>query len=335
LINPVGPLSLTEPSSTNNSAILPGLCNPQAPTPRVKAIKVIQRMRGGSQSRLILGDDDNLWIVKFKNNPQHLRILANELIATQVAYVVGLSVPDSGIVDVSQSLIDTHPPLYIDQGRNRRELCVSGLQFGSRFVGGMISRHVDEYLGDEQLLNAQNVEQFAGILAFDKWTGNTDYRQVVYRRNAAERGHSAVFIDQGACFNLGEWAFPDAPLKGVFAQICAYSAVRGWESFEPWLGRIEHFDPQALWEIAEGVPQEWYGGKLCELERLIDKLIGRRSRVRELIIQFKNSDKVPFPNWTSTRLVRHPCYGLPCTSENGGAAINNGTESDDCVVDES
>jgi hypothetical protein len=280
-------------------------------------------MRGGSQSRMMLGDDHNLWIVKFKNNPQHLRILANELIATQVANVIGLSVPMSGIVNVSQLVIDTHPPLYMDHGPKRRELCLSGLQFGSQFAGGMISLHVDEYLADQQLLNADNLEQFAGILAFDKWTCNADYRQVVYRRNGPERGYSAVFIDQGACFNLGEWNFPDAPLKGVFAQNCAYSAVRGWESFEPWLSRIEHFDPQALWEIAEAVPREWYGGEVCELDRLVDQLIGRRGRVRELIIQFKNSGKVPFPNWKRTRLVMLPCDVRPGISKNGGGAATD------------
>ena len=282
-------------------------------------------MRGGSQSRLMLGDDGNLWIVKFKNNPQHLRILANELLATQLADAIGLSVPVSGIVDVSQSIIDTHPPLYINHGPKGRELCHSGLQFGSQFTGGMFSRHVDEYLADEQLLDAHNLEQFLGILAFDKWTCNTDYRQVVYRRNGVERGHSAVFIDQGACFNLGDWNFPDAPLKGIFAQSCAYSAVSGWDSFEPWLSRIEQFDPQTLWEIAEAVPREWYGGEVCELDALVDNLIGRRCRVRELIIQFKNSGKAPFPNWKRTQLTELPMRIPPGRSNIDVAALASRT----------
>jgi hypothetical protein len=79
----------------------------------------------------MLGDDHNLWIAKFKNNPQHLRVLANELIGTRIAEAIGLSVPVSGIIEVSQSIIETNPQLYIDQGPNRRELCSSGLEFGS------------------------------------------------------------------------------------------------------------------------------------------------------------------------------------------------------------
>jgi hypothetical protein len=245
----------------------------------------------------MLGDDHNLWIVKFKNNPQHLRVLANELIATRMAEAIGLPVPVSGIIDVSQSIIEGSPQLYIDYGSKGREPCSSGLQFGSQFAGGMISRQTVEYLAEEQLLNAINLEQFSGILAFDKWTGNDDYRQVVYRRSGADRGYSAVFIDQGSCFNLGEWTFRDAPLKGIFAQNCAYSAVTGWSSFEPWLSRIEQFNPESLREIADAVPQEWYGGDMCALDTLVEKLIRRRGRVRELIDQFRQSSRHPFPNW--------------------------------------
>lgn len=245
----------------------------------------------------MLGDDDNLWVVKFKNNPQHLKVLANELMATQIAEAIGLPVPTSGIIDVSQSLIETTPQLYIDRGPKRRELCSSGLQFGSQFSSGMMSRQVVEYLAEQHLLNARNLEQFAGILAFDKWTGNDDYRQVVYRRNGVERGYSAVFIDQGSCFNSGDWTFRDAPLKGVFAQNGAYSTVTGWDSFEPWLSRIEQFNPESLWEIAEAVPPEWYGGDLCAIDALMEELLRRRYRVRDLIDQFRQSSRVPFPRW--------------------------------------
>jgi hypothetical protein len=269
-------------------------------------------MRGGSQSRLILGDDRNLWIVKFKNNPQHRRVLANELIATQIADLLGLTVPQVGIVDVSHSLIVSNPPQFIDLGALGREFCLSGLQFGSQFAGGMVSSRVDAYLADEQLLQANNLREFAGVLAFDKWTGNCDYRQVVYCCNATERGHRAVFIDQGGCFNAGEWNFQDAPLRGVFSQRCAYTSVTGWESFEPWVSRIEHFDPQTLWNIAREVPREWCAGEAFELDQLVEKLLTRRCRVRELISQFRNSDKHPFPNWKPEKSAGEFSLALPC-----------------------
>ncbi|HEY5213304.1 MAG TPA: HipA family kinase [Acidobacteriaceae bacterium] len=284
-------------SQFGNDAPPFGVRSTQTYVPHVNAVQVISRLRGGAQSRLILCDDRNLWVVKFRNNPQHLRVLANELIATRMAESIGLAVPVSGIVDVSEALIEKSPGLCVDHGPGGREDCSSGLQFGSQFVGGMMPQQVVESLLDEQLLSVRNLEQFAGILAFDKWTGNCDGRQAVYRRKGRERGYSAVFIDQGYCFNMGEWNFPDAPLKGVFARGGVYSAVTGWESFEPWLSRIEQFDPQVLWQIAEAVPPEWYGGDPLKLEILVETLLRRRSRVRELIGQFRRSDRVPFPRW--------------------------------------
>ncbi len=46
-------------------------------------------------------------------------------------------------------------------------------------------------------------------------------------------------IDNGFCFNAGEWNFPDAPLRGIYARHRVYEGVRGMEAFEPWLSRLE------------------------------------------------------------------------------------------------
>ena len=50
----------------------------------VLAVQQIRSMRGGAQSHLMLGADGNAWIVKFQNNPQHLRVLPNELLGTRL-----------------------------------------------------------------------------------------------------------------------------------------------------------------------------------------------------------------------------------------------------------
>jgi hypothetical protein len=254
-------------------------------------------MPGGSQSQLMLGDDRNLWVVKFKNNPQHLKSLVNELIATRMAETIGLSVPKSGIVDVSQVLIEGNPKLFIDHGRGWREKCSSGLQFGSQFVGGLMPGQVIDFLPGHQLHSVRNLEEFAGMLAFDKWTSNTDRRQAVFRRTARETQYGAVFIDQGFCFSGSKWIFQDVPPQGVYAHRSAYSAVTSWSSFEPWLTHIEQFSPDVLWEIAEAVPPEWYWGDTYDLEELVETLLVRRSSVRELISHLRQSNHSPFSNW--------------------------------------
>jgi len=272
----------------------------------VMAVQSVKRMRGGAQSQLMLGADGKLWVVKFQNNPQHRRVLANELIATRIAAAIGLTVPNCDVVEVSEWLVKNSPEMTIEMGRDRRERCQAGLQFGCEFVGGLMPGQVVDYLPDPQMEEVRNLTEFAGILAMDKWTGNCNGRQAVYERRPRERKYRAVFIDQGFCFNAGEWTFPDSPLRGVFARNLVYGRIRGWDMFEPWLERIEKFPVEKMGEIAEAVPPEWYGGDPNAIENLMEMLLKRRSRVRELIGQFRDSNREPFPKWGMMETVVVP-----------------------------
>src|SRR5579862_8179728 len=108
-------------------------------------------MRGGAQSQLMLGADGKLWVVKFQNNPQHIRVLANELIATRLAAAVGLPVPASEVVEVSEWLVKNSPGMQMDPVGGGHELCKAGLQFGSQFVGGLMPGQLMDYLPEQQL----------------------------------------------------------------------------------------------------------------------------------------------------------------------------------------
>lgn len=266
--------------------------------PTVLAVQSISGMRGGAQSKLMLCNDNNLWVVKFQNNPQHPRVLVNELIATRIAESIGLTVPTTAIIDVSNCLIDSSPLLYVDHGAaGGRQPCSSGYQFGSKYVGGLMPRQVVDLLPEDCLRRLRNLQEFVGMLAFDKWTCNRDARQAVYQRSSKERDYKAVFIDQGLCFGTPEWKFVDTPLQGIYTHKAVYEGVKGWSNFEPWLANIVNFDPQLLWRIATSVPTHWYGGKQADIERLVDTLLERRGRVRELISQLRESDARPFPMW--------------------------------------
>ena len=262
----------------------------------VLAVQHIRRMRGGAQGQLMLGANGLAYVVKFQNNPQHMRVLANEYLASKLAAAAGLTVPVVEVIDVTPWLIDNTAELEMDLGRTR-ERCCPGLQFGSRFAGGLMPGQVADYLPEEQLAAVKNLAEFAGVLALDKWTGNANGRQAVFTRKARERRYQAVFIDFGYCFFAGEWKFEDAPLRGVYYRNDVYRPVAGWDAFEPWLTRIETMPAETVWAAANEVPPEWYGGDLSEMEALVEKLLARRSRIRELIELFGNSDRRPFPNW--------------------------------------
>ena len=256
----------------------------------------IRRVQGGAQGQMMLGADGHVYIVKFQNNPQHTRVLANELVASRLAAAAGLSVPNVELIEVSSWLIENTLDLEIDLGRSR-ERCRPGLQFGSRFAGGTMPGQVVDYLAEEQLAEVKNLSEFAGILALDKWTSNANGRQAVFTRRQRERRYKAVFIDFGYCFHAGDWIFEDAPLRGVYYRNEVYKSVTGWESFEPWLTRMETMAEETVWNAANEVPPEWYGGDLGDMEALAEKLLARRGRIRELIEAFRNSDRKPFPKW--------------------------------------
>ena len=263
----------------------------------VLAVQAIRRMRGGAQSQLMLGSDGKLWVVKFQSNPQHVRVLANEMIATRLAAAVGLSVPACDVVQVTEWLVANTAEMVFEADRGTLRRYDAGLQFGSQFIGGLMPGHTVDYLPEQQLGQVRNLAEFAGMLVIDKWTGNCNGRQAVFSLTARERRYRATFIDQGFCFNAGEWTFPDSPLRGVYARNQVYAGVRGWEGFDPWLSRVEEMPPEVIWAAAEGVPPEWYGGDFGMIEQLVEELLRRQGRVRELIASFRDSDRQPFPMW--------------------------------------
>lgn len=262
----------------------------------VTATQHIRRMRGGAQGQLMLGEDGHAYVVKFSNNPQHVRVLANEFIASHLARAVGLTVPVPEIIEVSPWLIDNTPELVVDFGRSRQR-CLHGLHFGSRFVGGLMPGQVVDYMPAEQLDEVRNLAEFAGMLALDKWTGNANGRQAVFQRRQNERRYRAWFIDFGYCFHAGEWKFDDVPLRGVYYRNEVYRNITGWDSFEPWLNRLETLSADVLWAAANETPPHWYGGDQAEMEELVRKLLDRQRRIRGLIDDFRRSDRHPFPNW--------------------------------------
>jgi len=252
-------------------------------------------MRGGAQSHLMRCSDSHYYVVKFQNNPQHRRVLANEMFATRLAEQIGLPVPVTEVVETSEWLIRHTPELSMLLPHGSMA-CQAGLQFGSRYVVEPMQGLVYDYLPEEMLERVRNLETFAGILALDKWTCNANGRQAAFWKRSRERKFTVTFIDQGYCFNAGEWTFPDSPLRGVYGRNDVYRQVTGWESFEPWLTRITEMDAETIWRCAEAIPVEWYG-ETADMECLVEKLVQRRSRVAELILAFKKSTRAPFPNW--------------------------------------
>lgn len=267
------------------------------------AVEHLRRMRGGAQSHLMRCNDDQYYVVKFRNNPQGPRILANEMLASHLAMSLGLPVSEPDVVIVGRWVIDHTPELFMQIGEER-EKCASGFAFASRFPCDPLRTPAFDYLPAGQMSLVDNLDAFAGMLVFDQWTCNCDSRQVVFHQVTSEDPHlgpayQATMIDQGYCFNGNRWNFPDAPRRGLYSNAAAYAAITGPESFEPWLKRVETFGEEFLDEAARAVPVEWYEGSTSELVELMTQLANRRSLVRGLLGDCLRAAPDFFPNWKS------------------------------------
>jgi len=285
------------------------------------ALEQIRRMRGGAQSHLMRCSDGNYYVVKFQNNPQHRRILVNELLGTRLAARLNLPTARVEIIEVNEELIRLTHELAMEMPRSRIP-CQPGLQFGSLYPGDPRRVTLHDFLPDEQIREVTNLHDFAGMLVFDKWTCNTNGRQTVFfseplhspsamvQDKPAEARESspsaearlwrykAIMIDQGFCFNAGEWNYPDAPLRGLYARNRVYQGVTGMESFAPWIDRLERqINERVLAGLLEEIPPAWYEDDYDALTLLVEQLYHRRTRIPELLLAAKNTTRHPFPNW--------------------------------------
>jgi hypothetical protein len=261
-------------------------------------------MRGGAQSHLIQASDDNFYVVKFRNNPQHHRILVNELIAAEILAYLQVAVPATELISISDDFLRENPEVAIQLG-NSRLVPATGWAFASRYPGDPNVTAVYDFVPDSLIAQVQNRSDFLAVLVFDKWTGNADGRQSIFLRAQLKdwfpqmkpapkkMGFIALMIDHGFIFNGPHWNFTESALQGVYARRIIYENVTSLEDFQPWISRVEHFPDEVLDRALRRIPPAWIADEEAELERVLTALLRRRSRIGELIEQ----SHALFPNW--------------------------------------
>jgi hypothetical protein len=272
----------------------------------VDARSFYRKMRGGAQAHLIGASDGHAYVVKFSNNPQHRRILINELVAATLFDHLGLTSPAAAVVNFSAEFLRAHPEVHIQTG-DKRIPPAPGWHFGSRYPGNPETQIVYDFLPDILLGKTANLSEFLGVLVLDKWLSNADSRQAVFWRARVQQrsaqgwqertGFVASMIDHGYVFDGPHWTFVDSPIQGLYFRPLVYAAVRSLDSFEPWLSRVLHFPEQVLDEAVKRIPAAWLAGDRPLLEQLLEKLLRRRCRVPGLIEGCRHARGNPFPNW--------------------------------------
>jgi hypothetical protein len=273
----------------------------------VQATRLIRKMRGGAQAHLLECDDGHFYVVKFRNNPQHRRVLINEWIGSVFLNYLKISTPEAAIVSLSAPFLEANPDIYIQLG-SRHQAVEAGWHFGSRYPGDPGKIMVYDFLPDALLDKVANASEFLGVLAFDKWMSNADARQSIFFRarlrqwppdseSAPRAGFVALMMDHGYVFDGPHWKFPDSPLQGLYFRPSVYQHVRGWADFEPWLDRVVYFPEEIVDAALKQIPPEWVAEDADALQAMLEKLMSRRRRVPDLIGDSRNGRVNPFPQW--------------------------------------
>jgi len=237
--------------------------------------RVVRRMRGGSQSFTVVGDDGQFYVAKFQKNPQGTRTLVNEWIGGNLLRRLGVTTPTLRILRLPEHL--ESDDLFFSIGNHRRQI-TSGLHLGSLYPVNPDLIAIYDWIPDTLLHKLVNGLDFVTAFIFDCWAGHRDKRQALFYRNGQKR-FEATMIDNGLLFGGPDWdlwtvpgifrSFHRALYRGHDLQKLADEAIeviRGWA-----LSDID--------EIVASVPEEWFDRDKGAFWKMAEKLIARSETV--------------------------------------------------------
>ncbi len=240
---------------------------------------VVRKLKGGSQSRLVLCDDGKLYVLKMHPNPQGPCVLANEALGSMLLSSLGFLVPRWRPITINLKSLSCFPDLTMETA-NGTMIPACGVHFGSEYLGGPQNALFDFIPETYQIRNAG---QLAAIHLFDLWASHHDRRQCVYRRTEKTELYEALFIDNGHLFGGPCWSHE------------CHRSVRLWSHFieqhRPTdssimesLTRFETRIPRLLDDAVAAVPPEWYKGDIHALyTSLLERLACLRATVTAVL----------------------------------------------------
>ena len=148
----------------------------------------------------------------------------NEWLASAILRYIGISVPETALVELTPEFLSKEPELYISVG-SVRERIPAGIHFGSRLAVDPNRTAIFDFLPDRLINRLENYADFLGIFVADKWMSNVDSRQAIFFRargralnhsSSNATGYFAQMIDHGFAFSGADWTFQDSPLRGLY-----------------------------------------------------------------------------------------------------------------------
>jgi hypothetical protein len=253
----------------------------------VELVRVIRRMRGGSQAHLVEGNDGHFYVAKFKGNPQGNRTLINEWFAHELFRWFGISTPPLRVLRLTKAVQAISEDLVFQLGK--AQVAVEpGLHLGSQCPANPATTAIFDFLPRKILGGVTNLEDFGKALVLDQFLGQADARQAIFIRERSGKGtwhFRAYLIDHGWMFGGSQWLLHDDPSQGLCQDRTLYSLFDLHAACEQALRRMAALTKEDLARLAEDVPRVWFSpGDEAEWARLLDRLYVRKSRLPQLVL---------------------------------------------------
>lgn len=242
----------------------------------VKVMRYVTPLReGGSLPAIVEGDDDGLYVLKFRGAGQGIKALIAELLGGELARVLDLKIPEIVFVDLDATLARTEPDPEIQD----LVKASNGVNLALDYLPGSIMF--------DPLLEQPAAELASKIVWLDAFIANVDRTP----RNANMLlWHKEIWlIDHGAAFFYQHnWdKFLDNAVN-PFRQIKDHILLQLADEIEK---TEEEFSkiitPEILGEIVELIPEEWLENaeeqRRIYLEFLMRRFENRSEFVKEAI----------------------------------------------------
>ncbi len=237
--------------------------------------------KGGSGAQIMADAAGNIYYVKFRENGQLLKILANEYVAGKIAQRLNLPCPDVHIVELETSLASTIPPI--------NGLAISqGPHFGSSQLNNLYT--IPNIRGI--IPKCQNTNDFPSIILFDALLYNVDRKNDGnFIVTTTSSGYQFNIIDHGHCFG-SYW--DEATLTGIVGVWSdsyldeMYQTITHLDNFQPVVQTIKAIPDDFFTTLVNEIPVEWLP-ITQEREALIRFLIAQRDNIDTML--FGNKSK--------------------------------------------
>lgn len=202
-------------------------------------------------------DDGKVYVVKLQNNRLGSKVLVNEFLAAKFGNIMNLCFPSSDIITINEQTLQQNQSLialYVNPGRH----------FASQYLENT------EYVKKNNLYDAVNIAEMAGIMLFDHMFHNTDRiknsKNILLRQECAE--YKIYAIDNSHLFRSGRWTLES--LNSLGTRIKPYYRYTfgmllrdclSPQDFLPYLGKVAAIRNEDIEKIVEEIPNEWLPDK--------------------------------------------------------------------------